>query len=142
MATVRRFEELDVWQLARAFCKEVDGWISKPVFDDWPRLRQQMDGSSGSVMDNIAEGFDRFSRAQFRQFLVIARGSAAEARSQLYRAIDKQCIGQQEGDVLLAAARNLSVKISNLITYLDQSGFKEKPRQAPATVPSGQAQED
>jgi len=82
-------------------------------------------------MDNIAEGFDRFSRSEFKQALVIARGSNAEVRSQLYRAKDRHWINAEESTQLLKATSGLGIKIHNLIQHLQHSDYKEKPTNKP-----------
>lgn len=127
MATVKRFEELDVWQLARVQCQEFKRLKDIGAFtDDFP-LQDQMNRSTGSVMDNISEGFDRFTKADFRHFLIIARGSNAEARSQLYRALDRNYISQPTFDWLNLASIELGVKLHNFINYLTGSEHKHKP---------------
>jgi len=82
MATIKRFEDLEIWQDARRLSKEII-FISKntDLNKDF-KFNAQIKDSSGSVMDNIAEGFERNGNMEFRQFLSIAKGSAGEARSQ------------------------------------------------------------
>ena len=94
MATVYCFEELEIWQLSRVFCQHVDYIINNTkLYNDF-RLRDQINGSSGSIMDNIAEGFERDGKKEFRQFLTISKGSSGESRSQLYRAFDRKYIDE------------------------------------------------
>ena len=86
------FEELDVWKLAREICNEV--WIiieSTSLSNDYS-LKNQMNASSGSIMDNIAEGFERNGNRELIQFLSIAKASCGELRSQLYRCLDREHI--------------------------------------------------
>ena len=83
--------------------------------------------ASGSVMDNIAEGFDRFSKKEFLQFLVIARGSNAEVRSQMYRAYDFGYFTNKEFEAALAFTERISIKLNALIRYLRNSKFSSKP---------------
>lgn len=134
MPTIKRFEELTVWQLAREQCQAFFERVKGRRFRTDPPLCDQLNRSTASVADNIAEGFDRFSRAEFRQFLIIARGSAAEARSQWHRASDRGYVQPDEAVELLRKATNLSTRITNLISHLDRSGFKSKATGSPRST--------
>ncbi|MNJ99281.1 hypothetical protein D3C87_170560 [compost metagenome] len=83
MATINRFEDLEIWQEARRLSKEIHTVSFETDLKNDFRLKSQIKASSGSVMDNIAEGFERDGNTEFRQFLSIAKGSAGETRSQL-----------------------------------------------------------
>ncbi|HBQ81452.1 MAG: four helix bundle protein [Bacteroidetes bacterium GWA2_40_15] len=121
---VERFEDLEIWKEARELCKSIFQITEKdPFYRDF-KLRDQIRGSSGSVMDNIAEGFERDGNKEFIQFLTISKGSCGETRSQSYRAFDYQYINQETLDDLISRTIQLSKKISSLISYLKNSDFK------------------
>lgn len=124
MATITRFEDLEIWQKARILTKRVFVLSKKENFSQDFRFRNQILSSSGSIMDNIAEGFERGGNAEFRQFLSIAKGSAGETRSQLYRAFDFEYISSEEFEELLAKYEGLSGKIKNFMTYLQNCEIK------------------
>ena len=81
MATINKFEDLDIWQEARRLAKEIYLISKETDLKTDFRFKDQIIASSGSVMDNIAEGFERDGNLEFRQFLSIAKGSAGESRS-------------------------------------------------------------
>ena len=95
MATINKFEDLEIWQLAREICKDVWFLFETTSLGNDFKLKNQMNGSSGSVMDNIAEGFERNGRREFIQFLSIAKGSCGELKSQLYRSLDRKHISKE-----------------------------------------------
>ena len=121
---VERFEDLEIWKEARELCKRIFEITSITPFCTDFKLRDQIKSSSGSIMDNIAEGFERDGNREFVQFLSMAKGSCGEARSQSYRAFDYQYINQDILDELISRTIQLSKKISSLMTYLKQSDFK------------------
>ena len=118
MATISRFEEIHAWQSARDVCKKVGKLIDEERFKKNFRLIDQLEGSTGSVMDNIAEGFERGTRKEFIQFLGYAKGSCGEIRSQSYRALDRGYILKEEFDELFMLVIEVSGKIQKLIEYL------------------------
>jgi len=81
MGTVKKFEDLEIWQEGRRLSKEIIMISRITGLNSDFKLKAQIKSSSGSVMDNIAEGFERVGNLEFRQFLSIAKGSAGEARS-------------------------------------------------------------
>ena len=124
MATISRFEDLEIWKEARRLAKEIHLIAVQTELRSDLRFKNQIKDSSGSVMDNIAEGFERDGNLEFRQFLSIAKGSAGETRSQLYRVFDFEYISEQKFEVLKKDYENLSGKIKNFITYLNKKDFK------------------
>jgi four helix bundle protein len=124
MATIKRFEDLEIWLEARRLSNEIILISKNTDLNRDFKLKEQIKGSSGSVMDNIAEGFERNGNAELRQFLSIAKGSAGESRSQLYRVFDNEYITQERLTVLVSEYEKLSIKIHNFITYLNKKDFK------------------
>lgn len=121
---IERFEELEIWKEARELCKFIRSLTRKSQFSKDFKLVGQINGSSGSVMDNIAEGFDRDGNKEFIQFLSIARGSNAETRSQAYRAYDSSYIDDLELNEVLTQTDSLRKKIKSLMLYLKNSDRK------------------
>jgi len=124
---VTRFEDFEVWRLARDLYKYVFGITSQQPFCNDYRFRDQMRDSSGSVSDNIAEGFERGGNKEFIQFLFISKGSCGETRNQSYRAFDCNYISQKVLDELLARTDIIARKTANLIKSLkasDNRGMK------------------
>lgn len=102
MATIKCFEDIESWKIARETCKYIGGLIDEGRFRKNYRLIHQIEGSSGSIMDNIAEGFERGTRLEFIQFLGYAKGSCGELRSQIYRTFDRSIIDSDEFDYLMS----------------------------------------
>ncbi len=121
MAKINRFEDLIAWQKARILCKIIHGFtLKKPFLQDF-KLVSQIKASSGSAMDNIAEGFERGGNKEFIQFLYISKGSAGETRSQLYRALDNGYITKEEFKTAYQMAEEISKLDSGLINHLSSS---------------------
>lgn len=124
MAKVERFEDLEIWQLAREICIKVHQIFETTSLGDNYALRNQMDKSSGSIMDNISEGFERNGNREFIQFLSIAKASCGELRSQLYRVLDRNHIDKASFEALYEMVLLESKKISSFINYLSRSEYK------------------
>lgn len=124
MATITNFEDLEVWKLARIICQQVNELIIAGKFGKDYSLVDQIRRSSGSAMDNIAEGFERDGNKEFINFLSIAKASAGECRSQVYRAIDNGYITQDEFIKLKDQLFELGVKIKRFMDYLRNSGYR------------------
>jgi four helix bundle protein len=124
MATLSSFEDMEVWKRSRLFANDLYNLTVKGSFERDFRLRDQINGSAGSIMDNIAEGFERDGKKEFLQFLSIAKGSAGEVRAQLYRALDRNHISPEEFDRLKTEIIEISKQISGLMKYLSGSDLK------------------
>ncbi|MCF8273874.1 MAG: four helix bundle protein [Flavobacteriaceae bacterium] len=124
MATIQRFEDLEIWQEARRLFNQIKDIIIETKLKNDFKLKDQIKGASGSVMDNIAEGFERDGNLEFRQFLSIAKGSAGETRSQLYRIFDSDYISEDKLKILVNEYEQLSKRIAAFISYLNKKDFK------------------
>lgn len=119
--TIRRFEDLECWQLARELTRKVCTISGKGLFAKDFELRGQIRDAAGSSMHNCAEGFDAGTNPEFARFLRIAQRSSTEVKSQLYAALDQQYITQSEFDELYALASGVHKAIGGLIRYLMKS---------------------
>jgi len=129
--TINRFEDLEIWQNARIICRKIRRISETTSLGKDFSMREQILRSSGSVMDNIAEGFERDGKKEFINFLYISKGSLGETRSQVHRAFDANHFNEVIYKELLNDCLNLSIKISHFISYLSTSkfeGIKKKPQ--------------
>ena len=124
MATVHRFEELEIWQLARKLYQKISKLSEKLKSNHDYRFADQMKAAAGSIMDNIAEGFERNSRLEFLNSLSISKGESGELKSQLYSAIDDVYLNKIEFDELYEDTDKVSKKIANFVKYLNSSKIK------------------
>lgn len=124
MATIRKFEDLEIWQSARKLNLEISPILESLKGSNNYKLKEQLDGAAGSVMDNIAEGFERDGSREFRQFLAISKGSLGEVRSQLYRAFDRKAINENELKEFQIKCGELAGKISKFMFYLNSTTYK------------------
>ena len=114
----KRFEELPCWQKARELCRVIFELINQKEFRRDFSLKNQIWEASGSVMDNIAEGFDDGSTREFIRFLGYSQRSSSEVQSQLYRAIDCKYIKQSQFDNAYELASDCRKQIKGLRKYL------------------------
>jgi four helix bundle protein len=128
MAKAEKFEDLFVWQEARSLRKEIYQCTRKSAFYKDYEMRGQIRNAALSVMNNIAEGFERGTNKEFAQFLNISKGSVGEVRSVLWAALDDEYIGQGEFQALYDHCIIVSRRISKLITYLQNA--RPQPRSA------------
>lgn len=119
---VRRFEDLEVWQISRELSIEIYRVTQEGQFFKDFGLRDQIRRAAVSVMSNIAEGFDRYSRAEFKQFLSIARGSASEVRSQIHLALALGYISQAQFDHLNNLCWRIARMLGSLRAVVGQEG--------------------
>ena len=109
--------------MARDLCKEVYAITKESEFHKDSRFVQQIHAAAGSVMDNIAEGFERDGNKEFINFLYIAKGSCGEVRSQIIRASDVGFIDKETATKLYNESLNLSKSIAKFITSLKDSNL-------------------
>lgn len=121
MASVERFEDLRIWQMARELCKEIYLHTEKKPWKTDSRFVQQIRAAAGSVMDNIAEGFERDGNKEYIQFLYIAKGSCGEVRSQIIRASDVGFLASEDYIKLYNDCISLNKGISAFIRRLKTS---------------------
>jgi four helix bundle protein len=124
MATLKLFEDLEIWQKARVLYQKVIALTRRDSIEKAFRFCSQIKAAAGSVMDNIAEGFERDSRLEFINFLSIAKGSCGEVRSQSYRALDAGYISPEEQLELMNDCKISGADIANFIRYPNQSAIK------------------
>ena len=128
MGKIDKFEDLIAWQKARDLTNSIYQITKQPSFSRDYGLCDQIRRASVSVMSNIAEGFDRAGRAEFHQFLVIAKGSVAEVRSQLYVALDAKYIEQNKFKELKSLAEETSRIIGGLRSAVQKQRDKERTK--------------
>jgi len=124
MSTFKRFEDITAWQKARIFCNEIFVISCEtPLSKDY-KLKDQITDSSGSIMDNITEGFGRGGNPEFIQHLEVSHASVCECQSQLYRVMDRKYITEEKFRSLYQKAEEIKRMLFALIGYLLKSDFK------------------
>jgi four helix bundle protein len=120
---VNSFEDLQVWKDSRILVKSIYQLTSDGKFSKDFGLREQIQRASVSIMNNIAEGFERNNNKDYIKFLDYSKGSAGEVRSMLYVAIDLGYISQDSFNMHYQMAINIITQISNFIKYLKKSSI-------------------
>ena len=124
MGKIERFEDIQAWQRARGLTRKIYEVTRREAFARDFSLKDQIRRAAISIMLNIAEGFARRSNKEFRQFLFVAHGSAAEVQSALYIALDQNYIEETEFEDLYQEVDEVSKMIAGFIKYLGQSEKK------------------
>ena len=119
MEKAKRFEDLWIWQQARELVKEIYGDFGPPsnIFKDYG-YKDQIQRAGVSIMNNIAEGFERNSNAEFARYLDIAKGSCGEVRSMYYTGEDLQYVTIEIAEVRRNKARQIAAGITSLAAHL------------------------
>lgn len=124
MSTFKSFEEIDAWQKARIFTREIYKICRHGLLAQDYDLRSQIKRASVSIMSNIAEGFERGGSKEFKQFLAVSKGSAGEVKSHLYVALDQEFIDKEKFDHLAEMIDEISRMLGGLIRYLNKTKIK------------------
>ncbi|MEX0315301.1 MAG: four helix bundle protein, partial [Allomuricauda sp.] len=124
MARVDSFEDLEVWKISREICQFVEELFQQTDLGKNYALRNQMERSSGSIMDNIAEGFGRGGNKEFHNFLSFSKGSCSELKSQFYRTYDKKLISDTQYKKGIELTELEINKIGAFMYYLRNSEIK------------------
>lgn len=123
MATIQKFEDLEIWQKARSLGQRIYSLTFKPIANDF-RFKDQLRGTCGSVMNNIAEGFERNSKLEFINSLTISKGEPGELKSQLYRGLDNKYFTQEQFSELYQLADQITKMLTAFVSYLNKSKIK------------------
>ena len=120
MATIKNFEDIESWKKARELAGYVYALTRKGGFERDFSLKNQIQDAAGSVMHNIAEGFESGYDPEFIRFLRMARRSAGEVQSELYLALDAGYISQDELEKAYKLSVDAKKLINGLISYLSK----------------------
>jgi four helix bundle protein len=118
MATIERFEDLQSWKKARQLANAIYDLADRPKFAKDFQLRDQIRRAASSVMHNMAEGFDSGSNPEFVRFLKMAKRSASEVQSELYLALDRKYISDDELKTAYDLATEAKRLINGMVAYL------------------------
>jgi four helix bundle protein len=129
MTTAKRFEDLEVWQLAKELTNLIYKLSSSKDFARDFGLQDQMRRASVSIMSNVAEGFESQTQALFIRFLGYAKGSAGELRAQLYVALEQGYITRDDFESTFTLAELCSKKLARFIQYLESQPNSRRVRE-------------
>lgn len=118
MATINKYEDLEVWKLSMDLCLEVYNATNQEQFSKDFGLKDQIRRCSVSIPSNIAEGFERDSTNQFLYFLTIAKGSAGELRTQLIIASRLNYIDSTQFELLVNKCIETEKQLGGFKNYL------------------------
>lgn len=118
MATFKSFEEIEAWQLARQLVKEMYLVFNEENIKKEFELKSQFKKANLSIMNNIAEGYGRFSNADFVKFLDYSSGSASEVKSMLYVMEDLEFLKGADSAQYREQVDAIQGKVLSLIKYL------------------------
>jgi len=124
LGRIDRFEELEVWKVSMALCSEIYKLTNSEYFSKDFGLKDQIRRSAVSVPSNISEGYERDSKRQFLYFLVIAKGSCGELRTQLIIARNLNYLGEDEFMKINEQCLSTSKQLAGFISYLKK--YEEK----------------
>ena len=119
--TIRRFEDIEAWQLARSLTRSVYEVTRFQGFSKDTELKCQIIKASTSSMHNIAEGVDGGTNNEFIRFLRYAQRSCTEVKSQLYVALDQNYISQEQFQTIYEQSSHTHAKIGGYIKYLNST---------------------
>lgn len=134
---IERFEDIKAWQEARALTREIYGLTASPRFKITQALKRQLEGSTISIMANIAEGFDCQNDREFIRFLFYALRSTSEVQSHLYVARDTSLMDNTQFEVVYDQCNSVKNLILGFIRYLKSEGIKDRHELGVATSDLG-----
>lgn len=122
---INSFEDLQVWKDSRILVKSIYQLTSEGKFNKDFGFKEQIQRASVSIMNNIAEGFERNKNKEYIKFLVYSKGSAGEVRSMLYVAVDLGYISLDAFNTCYQLSINIITQLSNFIKYLKSNSIKK-----------------
>lgn len=129
MTTVERFEDLDVWKRARRFANRIYDFTEGEAFKRDFALRDQIRRAAISILSNIAEGFESRTQVLFIEYLGRAKASCGELRAQLYLALDRTYLSQEQFETAVEEAEICSRQIASLSRYLESKPNAQRIRE-------------